>query len=155
MLLNLAISTVYLLVGDLNGLITFVGLSEYFFWFLCTIGLLFRIRPRDHKPAALCDRSGSSESGIDVERSGDDDDDDDAYAKRPYRTWTGFPVIFLIFSGVVIARGAISDPWQGVGIVGTMAAGWIVWLVKQRREEMAKIGEESEEVEQEPLLRRE
>ena len=158
MLLNLAISTVYLCLGTLNGLITFVGLSEYFFWFLCTAGLLFRLRPRDREKvesyqAILAPPNESNDVGPESSLE-EEYEEESASCGKPYRTWTGYPVIFLLFSGMVLTRGALSDPLQGLGIIGTMTAGWVVWLIKQRGQEEVKGRRGSTDEEEEPLLSR-
>ena len=46
------------------------------------------------------------------------------------RTWTGNPVIFIAVSGLLLARGVINEPFQGLAIALVALAGVGVFFVK-------------------------
>jgi solute carrier family 7 (L-type amino acid transporter), member 6 len=109
MVLNLLVAAIYVVMGTFNGLITFVGISEYFFWLLCAVGLLI-LRRKVSSPGKRLNSSNVSFG---------------------YKTWTFNPVIFTCFSSLVVLRGMISDPLQAVAIVGVMGVGWAIWQISK------------------------
>jgi L-type amino acid transporter 6 len=74
------------------------GLSEYFIFFFCVVGI-FVIRAR---------KRAASEPEI-------------------YRTWTWNPVIFTIVSGLLVLRGIIANVLQGAAILTVLTVGWVFY----------------------------
>ncbi|WYZ38682.1 hypothetical protein EsH8_III_000596 [Colletotrichum jinshuiense] len=90
LLLNCALSVVYVVVGSFNGLVTFIGLAAYMIFFSSAVGLII-LRQRDNRaPAARV---------------------------AEYKTWLINPVIFSAISGLLVVRGVISEPLQGAAIL--------------------------------------
>ncbi|KZL68063.1 large neutral amino acids transporter small subunit 1 [Colletotrichum tofieldiae] len=90
LLLNCALSAVYVVVGSFNGLVTFIGLAAYTIFFSSAVGLII-LRQRDTRaPTAKA---------------------------AEYSTWLINPVIFSAISGLLVVRGVISEPLQGGAIL--------------------------------------
>ncbi|KAF6841688.1 large neutral amino acids transporter small subunit 1 [Colletotrichum plurivorum] len=90
LLLNCALSIVYVVVGSFNALVTFIGLAAYMIFFSSAFGLIL-LRRRDRRaPTAKA---------------------------AEYKTWLINPIIFSAISGLLVVRGVISDPLQGAAIL--------------------------------------
>lgn len=46
---------------------------------------------------------------------------------RSYRTWTFNPVIFCVFSSLILMRGIVTDPIQGFAVLFLTLVGWAVF----------------------------
>lgn len=103
-------TTVYLFTGSFGGLVTFIGVTEYIFFFASVIGLLL-LRRRD----AL------------------------RTSPVTYRTWTGNPIIFSVVSVLLILRTVISEPIIGVAIVCAGAVGLAQFWWRFRRGGLAPV----------------
>lgn len=109
-LLNCSIACIYVITGTFNGLVTFIGISEYFFFLFAVFGIyIIRRRQTERGQASLS-----------------------------YRTWTGNPIIFTVVSAFVVTRGVITDYIQGIILATVMGIGWITFRIKFRREEQAR-----------------
>lgn len=100
-LLNTFLTVFYVIVGTFNGLLIFVGLSEYLIFFFCVLGI-FIIRARGER--------GSE--------------------PQTYRTWTLNPVIFISVSFLLVLRGVIANALQGVAILVVIIMGWILFTLR-------------------------
>ncbi len=85
-----------------TGLTQQIGLAEYVFFLMSVVGLLV-LRRRD-----------------------------DPRATPRYSTWVGNPVIFSIVSGLLVLRGVLTDPLQGLAIVLVGSLGLGVFYLKAR-----------------------
>ncbi|TDZ34585.1 Y+L amino acid transporter 2 [Colletotrichum spinosum] len=90
LLLNCALSIVYVIAGSFNGLVTFIGLAAYMIFFSSAVGLILLRRRDKRAPMAKT---------------------------AEYSTWLINPVIFSTISGLLVVRGVISDPLQGAAIL--------------------------------------
>ncbi|ORY71245.1 large neutral amino acids transporter small subunit 1 [Pseudomassariella vexata] len=100
LLLNGLMASVYVMVGSFNGLVTFIGMAEYFFFLMSVLGILVLRRADKHQPNGTRFR---------------------------HNTWIGNPIIFAAVSGVLILRGVIAQPLQGLGILAVGLAGLAVF----------------------------
>ncbi|KAI1341999.1 large neutral amino acids transporter small subunit 1 [Xylariaceae sp. FL0016] len=100
LLANGLLACFYVAIGSFNGLVTFVGLSEYVFFMMSVLGILVLRKGESHGP------TGSSPS---------------------YRTWIGNPIIFATVSGLLILRGMIQEPLQGLAILFVGLLGLVVF----------------------------
>jgi len=80
-----------------------VGLAEYLQFFLSVVGLLL-LRRLDLDPTAPSAFKG--------------------------RTWTGNPVIFSVVSGLLLVRGLINEPLQGLAVTLVALTGVGVFSLK-------------------------
>ncbi len=80
-----------------------IGLAEYVFFLMSVVGLLI-LRRRDVDPRAT----------------------------PRYSTWVGNPVIFSIVSGLLVLRGVLTDPLQGLAIVLVGSLGLGMFYLKAR-----------------------
>ena len=46
---------------------------------------------------------------------------------RSYRTWTCNPIIFCLFSTLILIRGIVTDPTQGLTVLFLTLVGWAVY----------------------------
>lgn len=46
---------------------------------------------------------------------------------RSYRTWTFNPIIFCVFTSIILVRGIVTDPIQGFAVFFVTLVGWIVF----------------------------
>ncbi|KAH8891292.1 large neutral amino acids transporter small subunit 1 [Thozetella sp. PMI_491] len=106
LVMNALLASFFVVIGSFNGLVTFIGLAEYVFFLMSVVGLL-------------------------VLRSRDDLRVTPAPSSR-YTTWTGNPIIFSVVSALLILRGIINDPWQGIAIVLVGTVGIAVFYFKSR-----------------------
>ncbi|KXH48777.1 large neutral amino acids transporter small subunit 1 [Colletotrichum simmondsii] len=90
LMLNCALSIVYVAVGNFNGLVTFIGLAAYMIFFSSAVGLILLRRRDGRVPGAKA---------------------------AEYSTWLINPVIFSAISGLLVVRGVISEPLQGGAIL--------------------------------------
>ncbi|KAJ2897479.1 large neutral amino acids transporter small subunit 1 [Zalerion maritima] len=95
-LLNGVLSALYALVGNFNGLITFIGMAEYSCFLLSVIGV-FILRAREARKS-----TGPS---------------------LVPRTWTGNPIIFSTLSSLLILRVLMTEPLQALAICGVQTVG--------------------------------
>ncbi|WDK12322.1 large neutral amino acids transporter small subunit 1 [Colletotrichum graminicola] len=103
LLLNCALSVVYVVVGSFNGLVTFIGLAAYTIFFSSTAGLIV-LRQRDSRtPTAKA---------------------------AEYSTWLINPIIFSAISGLLVVRGVISEPLQGGAIFLVAVFGAVFFSLK-------------------------
>ncbi|KAF2666913.1 amino acid transporter [Microthyrium microscopicum] len=100
-MLNAFMAIFYVVVGTFNGLVVFVGIAEYFFFFFCVLGV-FVIRAR---------RARNSEPHL-------------------YQTWTINPLIFITLSSLFVIRGLVANPLQGVALCAVSLVGWIVFWIR-------------------------
>lgn len=125
MILNALITSPYIIIGTFNGLVTFIGnlrvvplcssfmprlircsgISEYFFFLFCTVGI-FVIRHRER----TTDR-----------------------VRQRYQTWSGNPVLFSMVSGFIVIRGMITDFAQPLAIAIVCVVGWLAYSLKSRK----------------------
>lgn len=124
LILNGTLASFYVMIGSFNGLVTLIGdlislringiwlmeyssgLAEYACFFFAVLGLLL-LRRRESRQLSQAVRPGSN-----------------------YNTWIGNPIIFTVVSGLLILRGAISDPLQGVAIGFVALCGMAVFYLK-------------------------
>ncbi|ORY17794.1 large neutral amino acids transporter small subunit 1 [Clohesyomyces aquaticus] len=98
MIMNGLIASFYVMIGSFNSLVTFIGIAEYFFWFFAVLGVfVLRRRPNPERESPT------------------------------YRTWAGNPIIFAVVSGMLILRGVLSDPLQGLMIFGVGTTGLVIF----------------------------
>ncbi|KAI9858091.1 MAG: Y+L amino acid transporter [Trichoglossum hirsutum] len=149
MILNALFASFYIASGTFSALITFVGISEFLFFFFTVLGI-FRLRTiarannADSKESSAITSSRSSPfSSLSSSRSSSpcfstpSDSGDDHNAKihrhrRGYRTWTLNPLIFCLVSMCLVVRGVIEEPAQGLAIAGFVACGIGAWRWKMR-----------------------
>ena len=90
---------------------TFIGVTEYIFFFLSVMGLLL-LRQRDAlRPSPVT-----------------------------HRTWLGNPIIFGVVSLLLILRTVISEPIIGVAIICAGTVGIAQFWFKFRRGGVAPVG---------------
>ncbi|SPN97249.1 uncharacterized protein DNG_00763 [Cephalotrichum gorgonifer] len=94
LVLNGVLTSLYVLVGSVGGLVPFIGATEYTFFFASTVGLLILRRMDAVRPSPVT-----------------------------YRTWTGNPLIFSAVSALLVIRALVSEPSLGLAIVGAGLAG--------------------------------
>jgi L-type amino acid transporter 6 len=121
-------ASIYVLVGSFNGLVTFIGnyplsaswlpllrpadqatntitgIAEYFFFLMSVLGILVLRRAERFKP-------GGAGSG-------------------KHNTWIGNPIIFATVSGLLILRGVIAEPLQGLAILLVGLLGLVVFYMR-------------------------
>lgn len=94
MVMNASIASFYIMIGTFDTLVTFIGISEYIFFLLASLGI-FILRRRD--------------------------------LNQSYRTWTFNPIIFCVFSSLILVRGIVTDPFQGLAVFFITLIGWAVF----------------------------
>jgi hypothetical protein len=99
---------VLITIGTFNSLLVFIGLSEYFFFFFCVLGV-FIIRARATELRKISDFDPTS---------------------KPYRTWTVNPMVFLVLSGTFVLRGVVANMLQGLALGSVIAGGWVIFRWK-------------------------
>ncbi|KAI2623433.1 amino acid/polyamine transporter I [Xylaria nigripes] len=100
LLLNGILTSSFILLGNLTGLITLLEMIKAFYYMMSVLGIFFLRRNVDNNTPT---RSHTT--------------------PRASRTWLGNPIIFATVSGLLIIREALSAPLQGpailfVGILG-------------------------------------
>ncbi|KAI1754627.1 amino acid/polyamine transporter I [Xylaria castorea] len=100
LLLNGILTSFFILVGNLTGLITLIEMIKFFCYMMSVLGI-FILRRRADKQMQI---GSDPTSGT-------------------YRTWIGNPIIFASVSGLLIVRGALSAPLQAPVIlsIGVLA----------------------------------
>ncbi|KAI0471936.1 large neutral amino acids transporter small subunit 1 [Xylariaceae sp. FL0804] len=88
--MNGALASLFVVIGSFNGLITFVGLSQYFFYLMSVLGIFVLRKADKDQPTGTPPR---------------------------YQTWIGNPIIFATISAVLVVRGVLSEPFQGLAIL--------------------------------------
>ncbi|CAJ2507733.1 Uu.00g089190.m01.CDS01 [Anthostomella pinea] len=106
LLMNGTLASFYVAIGSFNGLVTFIGLSDYFFFMMSVSGILILRKADRHKP------TGSAHT---------------------YKTWIGNPIIFSFVSGLLILRGVITEPLQGLAILFAGLLGLAVFYTRTGR----------------------
>lgn len=107
LILNCTITTIYVLVGEFDTLLTFYGVAGYTFYFLTVLALIV-LRVKEPE------------------------------LERPYKTWITTPIIFCCVSLFLLSRAVFSEPIQTLIVVGFVAAGVPVYLLRVRRKAPAK-----------------
>jgi solute carrier family 7 (L-type amino acid transporter), member 6 len=116
MLLNAAVASFYVIIGTFSSLLTFIGMS-------------FPPPPLRLTPTNLATLNpGISEYlffffavlGVFVLRKRA------LPSEAVPRTWTLNPIIFCVFSGFIVLRGIITDPFQGLAVFVCVGVGWVV-----------------------------
>ena len=115
MLLNALLATVYIIMGTFRSLLIFIGITEYLV-FIVTVLALFRlrIRPPPVAPASPPPTIKATAAAI-------------------YRVNTVNPVIFCVLSALLVGRGVVTEPAQGVALIVVFGVLWVVWQWKERR----------------------
>ncbi|KAI0129942.1 large neutral amino acids transporter small subunit 1 [Xylariales sp. AK1849] len=90
LLLNGTMASFYVLIGSFNGLVTFIGIAEYFFFLMSVLGILVLREAEKNKANGPVSK---------------------------YNTWIGNPIIFAVVSSLLILRGIITEPFQGLAIL--------------------------------------
>lgn len=90
LLMNGMLASFYLIIGSFNGLVTFIGITEYFWFMMSVLGILVLRRAEKYQPNGTASR---------------------------YNTWIGNPVIFASVSALLIFRGVVAEPLQGLAIL--------------------------------------
>jgi solute carrier family 7 (L-type amino acid transporter), member 6 len=114
MLLTALLTSAYTLTGTFRGLLTFIGITEYFI-FIFTVLALFRLRLGLPPPP-----------------------DSPSPAVKPaiapiYRTYTVNLVVFCVLSVFLVVRGVVTEPGQGGAIMGVLGVLWVFWRWKEWR----------------------
>ncbi|KAI0490944.1 amino acid/polyamine transporter I [Xylaria cf. heliscus] len=107
LLLNAALTSSFILVGDFTGLITLIEMIKFFCYMMSVLGI-FILRRSVNKQIQI----GSHPT------------------QGTYRTWIGNPIIFASISGLLIIRGALSAPLQAPAI---LSIGVVVLAVIYRK----------------------
>ena len=114
--MNASIASLYIIIGTFDSLVTFIGTvlnssmvktkGQYtesrvgiseYLFFLLAALGIFILRRRENGP------------------------------NRSYRTWTFNPIIFCLFSSLIIIRGIATDPIQGFAVFFLSLVGWAVF----------------------------
>lgn len=113
--MNTCIASFYIVIGTFDSLVTFIGISQLihgkdegidtknlagiseYLFFLLAALGIFVLRRREN---AL---------------------------NRSYRTWTFNPIIFCVFTSIILVRGIVTDPIQGFAVFFVTLVGWIVF----------------------------
>lgn len=114
--MNATIASLYIIVGTFDSLVTFIGIFLFFF-------------QGEDKGLYTKSRVGISEYlffllaalGTFILRHREN------ARNRSYRTWTVNPIIFSLFSSLIIVRGIITDPIQGFAVFFLTLVGWVVF----------------------------
>lgn len=114
MLLNVVLTSVYILTGTFRGLLTFIGITEYLM-FILTVLVLFRLRL--HPPTPLSSSLPAAKPT----------------SATIYRTNTINPVVFCVLSVFLVGRGVIMEPGQGGAIMIVLGLLWVFWWWREER----------------------
>ena len=116
MVMNACITSFYILIGTFDSLVTFIGK-----WLSLSSIMDRKIIAK--APVGISEYSFFllAVLGIFILRRGV------SSLVSEYRTWTFNPVIFCIFSTLLLVRGVITDPAQGFAIFFVTLIGWAVF----------------------------
>jgi L-type amino acid transporter 6 len=114
-----SLSAFYILIGTFNGLVTFIGLTNFFFLLMSVLGI-FILR---HRSSRLVGRKQSEPE-----------------TQETYRTWLANPIIFCAVSVFILLQGVVTDPLQAAALLGMVGVGWGVYHFKVRDKTMMEEG---------------
>ncbi|KAI1152525.1 amino acid/polyamine transporter I [Nemania diffusa] len=93
LLLNGILTSFFVLVGSLTGLISLIEMIKFFCYMMSVLGIFILRRTADKQMPTECYSTN-----------------------KIYRTWVGNPIIFASVSGLLVVRGALSGLPQGAVI---------------------------------------
>ncbi|KAI1325336.1 amino acid/polyamine transporter I [Xylariaceae sp. FL0255] len=107
LLLNGVLTSVFVLVGTFSGLINLIEMTKALCYMMSVLGL-FSLRRADKLNHPTGTRHNNQQNRHDNQHQ---------YDHPRHRTWSGNPIIFASVSGLLILRGAVSEPLQGPSIL--------------------------------------
>ena len=116
--MNTCIASFYIIIGTFESLVTFIGTVH------CPSQLT-----KNKDTQTLNPKPGISEYiffllaalGLFILRHRE------SGPNRSYRTWTCNPIVFSVFSSLILVRGLVTDPTQGLGVFFLTLVGWAVF----------------------------
>ena len=117
MMMNGCIASFYIIIGTFDSLVTFIGTVHPSRMAKASIQKILNLKLGISEYiffllAAL---------GIFILRHRE------SAANRSYRTWTCNPIIFCLFSTLILIRGIVTDPTQGLAVFFLTLVGWAVY----------------------------